>query len=140
MAEKRLTIDANGDVSEEIAHIDSRDKVFWEPTDPKAKVRIEFSTKHPFKEPKWIDRKGKGKKVSGTARANSKGTYFYAAEFIPGDDRSKVARGGRRAQPQIIVDGGLTPEPRKTKAATKRAATKRAAAKRTAAKRTAKKR
>ena|SRR5436190_18062351 len=143
MAEKRLTVDENGEVDEEKAHIDSGDKVLWEPTVPNAQVRIEFEKKHPFKELKWIDKKGKGKKVSGTARANGKGTYLYTAEFIPVGG-GKVARARRLAQPQIIVDGGLTPKPSKRKAVSKssRAGTARpkAATKRVAAKRVAKKR
>src|SRR5436190_17477637 len=120
MAEKQVTVDENGVVSEEKVKISSGDKVVWEPAPGlDGKVSIEFDKKHPFKELKWIDRKGKGKKVSGTAKAHGKGTYDYTPGFIPANGRSKAARAGRLAQPQIIVDGGLAPKPRKRKTASK---------------------
>ena len=125
MAEKRLTVDEDGNVSEEQARVKSGDKVVWErAAGLKGEIAIEFPGA-PFKDSKWI-KKEQGKKVFGTVKSEGDGTYYYTATYVPSRRKAKVTRSGKRAQPQIIVDGRRT---RKT-AATRSTAAKSAARKR----------
>ena len=137
MAEIWLTVDEQNQVSEEEVHVESGDKVFWEPAAGlTGEVVIAFNNKRPFKDLKWFfNKKQKGKKVSGKVKGDV-GGYYYAPTFVPSRGKGKVDRPRKKAQPQIIVDGLST---RKTasktsraKASLPKAATRSAAAKRVA--------
>ena len=136
--DKKLKVNEQHQVSETSASVSSRQKVEWEATNPRAKVRIRFSgRRNPFAESKWFDHEEEGKKVSGKIKDHG-GThqpprganYFYTAEFLPPSGEKK--HGGRkpRSQPELIVDGGsLSPKPPKRTSATVKRAPRKAAAK-----------
>ena len=112
MAEKRITVNPDGTVSDMGPTVEPGDEVFWDAANDAFEFRVEFTRKVPFGTflTKWMDKHETGKHVDGKVKRHGPGKHRYPYEV------SMTMGIGPHGGPELIVDGGEGIKHKKKKA------------------------